>query len=180
MTLSQLILSDYRRVKPGKGMACAIRDALIAKERTIAYCFWYRIASRPGPLHLLGRVMHRHYSRRYGVDISHQCRIGPGLYLGHCLSIVVNRHTRIGSNCNLSQCTTIGSNHNTPATIGDNVYIGPGVSIVEDVTIGSNATIGAGATVVKSIPDNATAVGTPARVVNYDSPGRYIVNPWRT
>lgn len=178
MTLKQLILSDYQRIKRG-GVISALKDALIAKERTITYCFWLRVASRPGPFRLLGRLMHRHYSRRYGVDISHECSVGPGLYLGHCFAIAVNRLTVIGANCNLSQCVTIGTNHRTPATIGDNVYIGPGVCIVEDVTIGDNVTIGAGAVVVKSIPADATAVGSPARVVNYDSPARYIGNPWR-
>lgn len=178
MTLKQLILSDYHRIYPGKGMTQCVKDVLIAKERGIAYCFWLRVASRPGLLHLIGRIMHRHYSRLYGVDISHRCYIGPGLFLGHCVSIIVNRDTVIGANCNLSQGVNIGTNHRTPASIGDNVYIGPGVCVVEDVTIGDNATIGAGAVVVKSIPANATAVGAPARVVNYNNPARYIGNPW--
>lgn len=58
--------------------------------------------------------------------------------------------------------------------IGDNVYIGPNVCIVEDVRVGNNVTIGAGAVVVKDIPENATVVGVPAKVLNYDMPGRYI------
>ena len=44
------------------------------------------------------------------------------------------------------------------ATIGDNVYIGPGVCCVDSVVIGNNATIGAGSVVTKNIPDDATAV----------------------
>ena len=101
-------------------------------------------------------------------------QLGYGLYIGHGVAIVINPGTKIGNNCNISQCLTIGSNHKTPATIGDNVYIGPGVCIVEDVRIGNNVSIGAGAVVVKDIPDNATAVGVPAKVVNYDNPGIYI------
>ena len=35
------------------------------------------------------------------------------------------------------------------------------------VTIGNNAVIGAGSVVTKDIPDNAIAVGNPARVLRY-------------
>ena len=84
--------------------------------------------------------------------------------------------TKIGNNCNVSQFLTIGTNTNNPATIGDNVYIGPNVCIVEGVHIGNNVTIGAGSVVTKNIPDNATVAGVPAKVLNYNNPGRFIGN----
>lgn len=92
---------------------------------------------------------------------------------------MVNPTTVIGNNCNVSQFTTIGSNEGHAARIGDNTYIGPGVSIVEDVVIGDNVTIGAGSVVTKDIPDNATAVGNYAKIINYDNPGRYVENRWK-
>lgn len=61
---------------------------------------------------------------------------------------------------------------------GDNTYIGPNVCIVENVKIGNNVTIGAGSIVTKDIPDNATAVGNYAKVINYNNPGRFIGNRW--
>ncbi|ATC86902.1 bacterial transferase hexapeptide domain protein [Pseudoalteromonas arctica] len=79
-------------------------------------------------------------------------------------------------NCYISQFVNIGSNHGKAASIGNNVYIGPMVCIVEDVVIASNVTIGAGAVVVKDIPKNATAVGNQAKVINYNSPAKYINN----
>lgn len=54
-----------------------------------------------------------------------------------------------------------------PITIGDNVWIGGNSVVVMGVTIGSNAVIGAGSVVTKDIPDNAVAVGNPARVIRY-------------
>lgn len=91
----------------------------------------------------------------------------------------MNSSATIGNNCNLSQFTTIGANGGAKAaTIGDNVYIGPGVCCVDSVVIGNNATIGAGSVVTKNIPDDATAVGNYARVINYNNPGRYIKNRW--
>ncbi|MEG1573707.1 MAG: sugar O-acetyltransferase [Bacteroidales bacterium] len=50
-------------------------------------------------------------------------------------------------------------------TIGDNVWIGGGVTICPGVTIGNNVTIGAGSVVVKDIADNCVAVGNPAREI---------------
>lgn len=64
--------------------------------------------------------------------------------------------------------------------IGDNVYIGPNTCIVENVTIGNNVTIGAGSVVTKDIPDNATAAGNYAKVLNFNNPGRYVGNRWET
>ncbi len=52
-----------------------------------------------------------------------------------------------------------------PVTIGNDVWIGAGVSILPGVTIGNNCVIGAGSVVTKDIPDNVLAVGNPCRIV---------------
>ena len=54
----------------------------------------------------------------------------------------------------------------------------PHVNIVEDVRIGNNSSIGTGAVVTKDVPENATVAGVPAKVLNYNTPGRYILNRW--
>lgn len=54
-----------------------------------------------------------------------------------------------------------------PITIGDNVWIGGNSVVLMGVTIGRNAVIGAGSVVTHDIPDNAVAVGNPARVIRY-------------
>lgn len=52
-----------------------------------------------------------------------------------------------------------------PITVGNNVWIGAGATILAGVTIGDNSVIGAGSVVNKSIPDNVVAVGVPCKVV---------------
>jgi serine O-acetyltransferase len=123
-------------------------------------------------------MMHRKYLRKYGLQIYPQTKIGYGLYIGHGIGIIISPSAEIGNNCNLSQFTTIGTNHKKAAIIGDNVYIGPSVCIVEDVNIGNNVSIGAGAVVVKDVPENATVAGVPAKILNYNNPGRYVNNRW--
>lgn len=58
-----------------------------------------------------------------------------------------------------------GYERSLPVTIGDNVWICGGVSIVGGVTIGKNSIIGAGSVVTKDVPEGVLAVGNPARVL---------------
>ena len=53
-----------------------------------------------------------------------------------------------------------------PITVGDNVFIGLGVTIMPGVTIGSDCVIGAGAIVTRDLPAGSIAVGQPARAVS--------------
>lgn len=112
------------------------------------------------------------------MQISYRCEIGYGFYIGHGGPIVVSRYTKFGNNVNISQFTTIGTNNEEGAHIGNNVYIGPNVCIIGGVTIGDNVTIGAGSVVTKDIPAGATAAGNPARVINYNQHPEFIQNPW--
>lgn len=50
-------------------------------------------------------------------------------------------------------------------TIGNDVWIGYGATILSGVTIGNGAVIGAKAVVAKNVPDYSIVVGNPARVI---------------
>lgn len=63
-----------------------------------------------------------------------------------------------------------GDLHPAPITLGRNVWVGANVTILPGVTVGDNAVIGAGSLVNKSIPANAVAVGTPAKVIRSVTP----------
>jgi acetyltransferase-like isoleucine patch superfamily enzyme len=56
-----------------------------------------------------------------------------------------------------------------PVRIGSGAHLGPNVAVLAGVTIGERAFIAAGAVVTSDVPDNAVAVGNPARVIRrYD------------
>jgi serine O-acetyltransferase len=128
---------------------------------------------------LIAKVQHRRFSKKYFLEIPVITDIGFGFYIGHGQCVVINATAKIGNNVNVSQFTSIGSNHDKAAVIGNNVYIGPNVCIVEDVVIGDNVIVGAGSVVTKSIPDNATSAGVPAKVLNVRKiPNIYVHNRW--
>lgn len=149
------------------------------KNRAFRLQVALRLSQSTGLSKMLGNILWSLNSSKHTIQISKKQKIGYGLYIGHSGPVIVNPSAVIGNNVNLSQFTTIGSNHGKAATIGDNVYIGPSVCIVEDVIIGDNVTIGAGSVVTKDVPNNATIAGNYAKVLNYDNPGRYICNRWR-
>lgn len=139
----------------------------------------HRLSNSSSPISRIGGGILREINLNRQLHIPPDVKIGYGLYIGHGGPVIINPTAKIGNNCNLSQFTTIGSNEGHAAQIGDNVYIGPNVCIVEDVKIGDNVTIGAGSVVTKDVPDNATAAGNYAKVLNYNNPGRYIKRRWK-
>ncbi len=52
-------------------------------------------------------------------------------------------------------------------TIGNDVFIGMNVTILDGIKIGDGAVIGAGAVVTKDIPPYAVAVGCPIQIIKY-------------
>ena len=144
----------------------------------IGFMFWFRLQRLPIPFNLIPRLICRLMSLRHHIDIERGTEIGYGFKIQHGGPVVINVSAKIGNNVNIGQFTTIGSLSLNAATIGDNVYIGPSVCIVENVHIGNNVTIGAGAVVVKDIPENCTAAGNPAKVISMKTPGRFIWRRW--
>lgn len=168
------IRSDYYRYYGANdGCLKIIMKAIFSTNHCFRYLFWLRLSAH---LHFgIIRYIHHRLSIKYNIQIPSKTRIGYGLYIGHGVGIVINGDTTIGNNVNISQFLTIGTNHRTPAIIGDNVYIGPGVCIVEDVNIGNDVTIGAGSVVTRDIPSNTTVAGVPAKAIGKNHP-EYIQN----
>ncbi len=102
-----------------------------------------------------------------GISLPHTARIGGGLRIWHFGGVFVHPAAVIGRNCTLRQGVTIGNRHEGgPApVIGDDVEFGAYAQVLGGVRIGNGCRIGALSVVLCDVPDGATAVGSPARIV---------------
>lgn len=93
--------------------------------------------------------------------------IGPGLRIWHFGNIFIHPQTRIGTHCTLRQGVTIGnrSEGGPVPVIGDNVELGAYAQVLGGIRIGNDCRIGAMSVVLCDVPDGATAVGIPARII---------------
>jgi serine O-acetyltransferase len=111
-------------------------------------------------------LAHRFWSVVTGADIPIDSSIGEGLMIPHPNGIVIHPAVRIGPNCLIFQQVTIGSSGKGGLPIiGGHVDIGAGAKILGPVRIGDHAKIGSNAVVLIDVPERATAVGIPARIV---------------
>ena len=111
-------------------------------------------------------------------------QIGDNVDIGIGTIIYSRNGVKIGSNTSIAgQCYIIDSNHGTKAgelirnqpmetaregiIIGDDVWIAAQCSILKGARINDHAVIGAQSLVNSEIPENAIAVGTPARVKSF-------------
>ncbi len=92
-------------------------------------------------------------------------KLGGGILTGHPYSTILNADS-IGENFYVNHLVTVGEVEGKRPTIGNNVSIYTGAIVIGGITIGDNCVIGAGSVVTKNIPNNATAVGNPARILN--------------
>lgn len=104
----------------------------------------------------------------FGIEVSRQAIIGPGLRLPHPMGIIIAPGVTIGRDCDLYADVRLVLAHGSRQgpRIGDHVFLGDGAKVVGSVTVGDHAVIGVSSVVTKDIPPHATAVGIPARVVD--------------
>lgn len=98
-----------------------------------------------------------------GVTVMPLCSIGDGVKLN--IGSVVHHECTIGSHSTIAP----GARLLGRVIVADDVFVGASATILPKRRIGRGATIGAGAVVVHDVPDAATVVGVPARVVKRGS-----------
>ncbi len=113
-----------------------------------------------------------------GIEIHPGVRIGRRFFIDHGMGVVIGETAEIGDDCTLYHGVTLGgttwNKGKRHPTLKSRVVVGAGAKILGPITIGENAKVGSNAVVVKDVPDNSTAIGIPARIVETgESTGRF-------
>ena len=109
------------------------------------------------------------------VIVSFGCYVGPGAVVrpgcmvgentlidGHAF---LDHDVRVGAHCHIAPGAVL-SGH---ASVGSWVLVGVGAVVLPGVVVGQGAVVGAGAVVIRNVPDFATAIGVPARMLDRKS-----------
>ena len=94
-----------------------------------------------------------------GASVNSEVKIGK-----HC---IINTNASIDHDCIIDDFAHISPNVALAGNVevGEGTHVGIGACVIQGVRIGKWCTIGAGAVVIKDIPDGATVVGNPGRII---------------
>jgi len=104
-----------------------------------------------------------------GIEIHPGAVIGERFFIDHGMGVVIGETAEIGNDVTLYHGVTLGGTSwnagKRHPTLHDGVVVGAGAKILGPLEIGKNARVGSNSVVVKNVPDERTAVGIPARLV---------------
>jgi serine O-acetyltransferase len=116
-----------------------------------------------------------HFSRGFtGIEIHPGAKIGKRLFIDHGMGVVIGETTEIGDDCLIYKGVVLGGTtlekKKRHPTLGNRVIVGSNSTVLGAITVGDGARIGSGSVVVKPVPNGATVVGVPGRIVESVTP----------
>lgn len=133
--------------------------------------FWHRFSHYlyRHRLYLIAKMNAQFWRFITGIEIHPGATIGKGVFIDHGMGIVIGETAEIEDDVVLFHGVTLGGTGKETGkrhpTVKKGAMLSANAQILGPITIGKDAKIGAGAVVLKDIPDGATAVGIPAKVV---------------
>lgn len=123
-------------------------------------------------MHFAARAISQISAKRTNIEIHPGATIGKRFFIDHGTGVVIGETAEIGDDVTIYQGVTLGGTGKDVGkrhpTVGNGVMIGAGAKVLGPFKIGNNSNIAAGSVVLHEIPENCTAVGTPAQVVKRD------------
>ncbi len=120
-------------------------------------------------LKLLARVIGTFSRWLTGIEIHPGAAIGRRFFIDHGMGVVIGETAEIGDDVTLYHGVTLGgttwNKGKRHPTLGNGVVVGAGAKVLGPINIQNNARVGSNAVVTKEVPEGATAVGIPGRVI---------------
>ncbi|WP_416305407.1 serine O-acetyltransferase [Neptunicella sp. SCSIO 80796] len=105
-----------------------------------------------------------------GIEIHPGATIGRRFFIDHGMGVVIGETAEIGDDVTLYHGVTLGGTSwnggKRHPTLKNNVVIGAGAKVLGPITIGRGGKVGSNSVVVKDVPDDATVIGIPGRIVS--------------
>ncbi|NTV11905.1 MAG: serine O-acetyltransferase, partial [Zoogloea sp.] len=122
----------------------------------------------------LGRFISHLGRMLTGIEIHPGATIGRRVFIDHGMGVVIGETAEVGDDCTIYQGVTLGGTSlyrgtKRHPTLGRGVVVGAGAKVLGGFTVGDGAKVGSNAVVVKPVPEGATAVGNPARIVGAEA-----------
>jgi serine O-acetyltransferase len=130
--------------------------------------WWYRMAHAlwRARLRFAARVVSQVARFLTGIEIHPGATIGRRFFIDHGMGIVIGETAEIGDDVLMYHGVTLGGKTlkqvKRHPTLGSDIVVGAGATIIGPVTIGSHTLIGAQAVVVTDAPANSVLIGSPA------------------
>jgi len=109
-----------------------------------------------------------------GIEIHPGAKIGQRFFIDHGMGVVIGETAEIGDDCTLYHGVTLGGTSwekgKRHPTLANNVVVGAGAKVLGPILLSEGVRIGSNAVVVKDVPDGATVVGVPGRIVGVNRP----------
>ncbi len=132
-----------------------------------AYRFAHKLYKKEH--YFLARAVSQRSAKKTNIEIHPGAEIGRRFFIDHGTGVVIGETAIIGDDCTIYQGVTLGGTGKDHGkrhpTLGNNVLVGCGAKVLGPFKIGDNSNVAAGSVVLSAIPENSTAVGSPARVV---------------
>ncbi len=148
--------------------------------------FFHKVASffHIAGFYLFSRIISQTARFFTGIEIHPGAKIGKNLFIDHGMGVVIGETSEIGDNVTIYHAVTLGGispsidserqrDEKRHPTIGNEVVIGSGAQIIGPINVGSGSRIAANAVVVNNVPENATMVGVPAKIINTSNKGKF-------
>ena len=104
-----------------------------------------------------------------GIEIHPGATLGRRVFIDHGMGVVIGETAEIGDDVTLYHGVTLGGTSwkagKRHPTLKNGAVVGAGAKVLGPITIGENGKVGSNSVVVKDIPDGATAVGIPGRII---------------
>ncbi|MBZ9570210.1 serine O-acetyltransferase [Methanobrevibacter sp. TMH8] len=104
-----------------------------------------------------------------GIEIHPAAKIGRRVFIDHGMGVVIGETAEIGNDVILYKGVVLGGTstirEKRHPTVGDGVVIGSGALIIGNITLGNGSKVGAGSVVLDNVPNGATIVGVPGKIV---------------